>query len=345
VRSYEYGLISETFKINTANGLTITRDDSFLDGVNNEEQQKREFNRNVGFVSRSTTDTSGGGATSLLYWASGRTGAQSMSEETINVVEYQGFLDTYLTKPTIERPWNWCHLTGTSHSYFFGGESTSVPSISTANTDLTSHNLVTLSSTTAALTSDNYLNGAQELEYNPSLFDIYGNSIYGDFSVYRTAWKDNTGYIARNDAVGPFFRIKNFYRTVGIISDPVMYIERLTDIEGQTKTELSMTDLSAGIFIFNNSGSVISFSPTNQIWYKGGPGANSAAYRSFQDTSVNGFDELSNTLLVASDKDTRAYISFDYSRGAFVKFNGVTTTFSLPGTSRPEGDQFLMAIY
>ena len=71
---------------------------------------------------------------------------------------------------------------------------------------------------------------------------------------------------------------------------------------------------------------------------------NSVAYRSLQDTSIDGFDSAKNTLLLTSDGDRRAYISFDYSENAFLKFNQIDLTFSSLG-SRPQGEQFIMEIY
>ena len=57
-----------------------------------------------------------------------------------------------------------------------------------------------------------------------------------------------------------------------------------------------------------------------------------------------GFDDATNTLLAASDGDKRAYISFDYSPNAFLKFNEIDLTFVTLG-SRPAGNQFLMGVY
>jgi PKD repeat protein len=343
VRAYEYGLISETFKLTPANGLTVTRNDSFLDNVNNSSAQKQEFKRNVGFAPRASF--SGKGASALLYWSSGRNETDPVAAEHINVVEYQGFTDTYTTRSPVVRPWNWFHLPSPMYSYFFGGESTSTATGTSPVYDtLTQQNLTTLSCTDTVPAAENYLNGAQELKENAALYDLQGVSIYGDFSVYRTAWKDSTGYVVRNDAVGPFFRIKSFYMTTGSISNPVASFSKLADLEGSRKMEGGMTDMSQGIYFFDNSGSVSAFMTSSQTWKVGGPGAGSASYKALQDTNVNGYDSPSNTLLVASDKDKRAYISFDYSRGTFLKFTELATTFSALG-SRPSGEQWIMAIY
>ena len=202
----------------------------------------------------------------------------------------------------------------------------------------------TLSVTSEDLVADNYLNGANELTENPVLYEVDGSATHGHFSVYRTAWKDNSGYIARNDSAGTFFRIKSFYRTEGTIGNPFINIRKMQDIQGPTKLEGQITDLSTGIFFLNNSGSVSKFDPTTTVWSTGGPGVNSLLYRSLQDTDVSGFDDQANTLLVDSDGDKRAYLSFDYSANTFLKFSEIDLTFSSLG-SRPDGDQWIMGVY
>jgi hypothetical protein len=57
-----------------------------------------------------------------------------------------------------------------------------------------------------------------------------------------------------------------------------------------------------------------------------------------------GFDKQSHTLLAASDGDRTAYLSYDYSPNAFIKFNGQDITFTIV-TARPIGEQFVMGIY
>lgn len=344
VKAYEYGLLSETFKLTSTSTLTANRNESFLEDAPNEEQQQREFRKNASFAPRTLTQ-SGQRGTCMLYWASGRNASDSRATEQINVVEYEGFSDTYVSHTALSRPWNWFHWGSTSRSYFFGGSPTTepLPNTSPTNTTLLSQDHFDLTSTTDTFLESQYLNGAEELESNVALFSE-GDPIYGHFSVYRTAWKDSTGYLARNDAVGPFFRIASFYRTSGTTSEPVQYIEKMMDIQGQTKYEGELTDLSQGIYFFNNSGSVSVFDPSDAIWRTGGPGVNSVVYRTLQDTTVEGFDDQTNTLLVASDHDKRAYITFDYSNDTFLKFNELDTTFSTLG-SRPSGEQWMLGMY
>lgn len=344
VRSYEYGLISETFKLTPATSFTVARDDSFLDGVPEEETQKQEFRKNTGFAPRSNIG-SGQGGSAILYWASGRAAASPVTNEKINVVEYDGFSGTYITRTPITRQWNWAGLHSPQASYFVFGASPSCPP-NTSPTNITKQkfefNNLTVSS--SDLAADNYLNGASELQQNVSIYDSFGESVYGNFSVYRTSWKDNTGYILRNDGVGPFFRIKSFYRTEGTLGTPFVNIRKLQDIQGPTKLAGQLVTLSKGVYFLNNSGSVSEFNPEENIWRSGGPGVNSLLYRSLQDTNVIGFDDPANTLLAASDLDKRAYLSFDYSPNAFIKFSEIDLTFSTLG-SRPDGDQWIMGVY
>jgi hypothetical protein len=192
--------------------------------------------------------------------------------------------------------------------------------------------------------ADNFLNGANELTQNVSVYDDSGISIYGDFSVYRTAWKDNTGYLVRNDGVGPFFRLKSFYHTEGTLSSPFNNVRKLQDLQGTTKLEGQLVSLSKGVYFLNNSGSVSVFTPADSAWHTGGPGVNSLLYRNLQDTSVANFDSPANSLLAASDNDKRAYLSFDYSSKAFLRFSEIDLTFSSL-SHRPEGEQWVMAVY
>lgn len=345
VRSYEFGLISETFKTTPTNTLAIGRNSSFLNSVPNSDQQIQEFKNNVGFAKRSNLNSGAGGG-AILYWASGRNVNDPVSSEEINVTEYSGFDGTYITRNPITRQWNWANLNSESgSSYFiFGDIATRNPNVSLTNTNKQSLSLSDFTTSSVALTDANYLNGAIELEQNPAVFDNEGDSIYGHFSVYKTAWKDQTGYLCRNDGIGPFFRIKSFYRTEGSIGNLFNNIRKLQDIQGPTKVEGEITNLSSGIFFLNNSGSVSKFEDIKETWSTGGPGANSLLYRSLQDTTITGFDDQTNSLKLASDGDKRAYLSFDYSPNAFMKFNEIDLTFKSI-VARPEGEQFLMGIY
>ena len=357
VRHYEYGLLSETFKTTSAASLTVIRDDSFLDSVPASEADddptirlrlKREFKKNVGFSKRGTV-SSGKQGNSLLYWASGRSETDLATEETIEVREFNGFEGTYITRSSIDRPWNWIDFSSSSKSYFAFGGTTEDPLPNASPTNLYSHtlNLTNLSvsiPSSPSFDSTNLLGGATELMENVSVYDDDGVTKYGHMSVYRSAVKDNTGYMTRNDGVGTFFRIKSFYRLEGTVGTPFQSFRKMQDIQGPTKAECEITNLITGIYLLNNSGSISNWNDSSEVWATGGPGVNSVAYRSLQDTSIDGFDSAKNTLLLTSDGDRRAYISFDYSENAFLKFNQIDLTFSSLG-SRPQGEQFIMEIY
>jgi hypothetical protein len=187
-------------------------------------------------------------------------------------------------------------------------------------------------------TVSNYQNNASELMTN------VGSGTGGDFSVYRGTWKDSSGYILRNDGTGPFFRIKSFYRTEGTISLPLQLIRKLTDMPGSTKFEGQMVNLSQGIYFFNNTGEVVVYNPSTNTWGVGGPGVNSPDFTKLQDTDVTDYDSAYNTLIAVSDESTNAYLFFDYSPRAQIKFNETDLTFTtLP--VRPSGEQFMAGLY
>lgn len=336
--SHELGLISETFKSNT-NVLTVTRDDTFLDGEPGEEQGKREFNRNVSFAPRGTTN-SGDRGTALIYWASG---GASLSSHEVNVSEYEGFSDSYISQSSVTgRPWNWTVLNSPSKSYFlFGQESTTTAFTNPSFMSRTDLDLVTLTSTTSSIDAVNLKNGAVELQQHVSNFDSSGVPEDGYFAVYRSSWKESTGYILRNNGVGAFFRIKSFYRTQGTLSDPFLDITKLNDMTGPAKVEGELVTLSNGVFFFNNTGTISAFNTESGTWEQGGT---SVAFSSVQDTTVSGHNDPSNTLVAMSDEDRIVYLSYDYSPNAFIKFNGADTTFTNVG-ARPAGDQFMAGVY
>lgn len=341
--AWEYGLISETFKLAPSSPYTVFRRNySFLEGRNNAEQQIKEFKRNTGFASLATR--SGSGGTCMLYWASGRNASDPPGLEEIKVAEFSGFTGLYVTRPSIGRQWNWANLNSSSMSYFvFGDMPSRSPNLSYTNLNKQSYDLQTRAVIGTTMTSMNFLNGAQELDQNEAAYQE-GTSAYGDFSIYRTTWKDNTGYIVRNAGVGQFMRLKSFYQTEGTLGTPFTNIRKMQDLQGPTKLEGGLVSMNDGIFFLNNSGSVSKFTPTESLWRTGGPGANSLSYRGLQDTTVQGYDASTNTVLLASDSDHRAYMSFDYSTNAFIKFNDIDLTFSSLG-SRPSGEQFAMGVY
>lgn len=345
VNSYEFGLTSETFKAKAETALTVGYNDEFLDGEDNESQQKIEFSRNNGFAQRGTTG-SGNGGSGLLFWASGRGEGDPTTDETIQMSEFNGFSDTYISRSSISRPWNWVSLSSPSKLYFLFGGITSTPGAneSPTNQTKTTVTLSDLSIATTTLANTNYKNGANELKENEVSFDDAGNPEQGHMSVYRACWRNDTGYILRNEGVGTFFRLKSFYKTSGNTSDQFIDLRKLPDMTGPAKTEGQLVALRDGVFFFNNSGAVSAYNSTSGVWESGGPGINSAAFRLLQDNTASSFDDTSNTLLAASDGDQLAYLSYDYSVSAFTKFNLTDMTFSKLG-SRPAGNQWQMMVF
>jgi PKD repeat protein len=357
-KTYEFNILGEVFKANNRNASpNITRDYGFLSGVPQENQQKKEFLRNAGFSAKNTTD-SGDRGTAYMYWASGSSAA--WAGQTVNIMEYEGFSDCYAgssncnatATSSFSRAWNWVSLNTPQIVYFLLGNTDATPDVnSSTNQDNTQMSLTDLSTTTTVFTSSNYTNGAVELMNNVD------NGANGNFSVYRSAWFNSTGFIARNDANGTFFRIKSFYQTQGVLSDLVQGIQKINDMPGSTKLEGQLVPLISGVYFFNNTGEVLAYSPTSSTWSVGGPGIGSLAWSALYDSSVVSyadptlpgisgisFDDPSQKLIAASDSNTLAYLSFDYSVNTFIKFNETSKTFSsLP--ARPSGEQWLLGVY
>jgi PKD repeat protein len=337
---FEFGLISEVYKLKTFNNLLVTRNPEFLNDLPNEDQQVREFMRNNGLARRSLID-SGDNGTAMIYWATGSPDLHG--KQHIQFSEFNGFFDSFVT-PNIEghtggrlhRDWNWTALNGNGNIYFLFG--TTGPKDAKTDSTKTTLNLNNLSLSDVDLTANDFENGADELLHQ------VGNGTNGEFSVYRSCWRDSTGFIARNDGTGTYFRIKSFYKTEGILSDQVQTIRKLADVPGPSKLEGELVPLTNGIYFFDNSGEVSVYNPITHVWAIGGPGLNSPAFSTLQDYTVSDFDSLSNTLIAAGDGDRTAYLSFDYSDNAFMKFNEVDATFSLL-PPRPAGEQFGMIIY
>lgn len=350
VTPYEYGLLSETFKVGE-NTLAIDRDESFLTGLNGAAKQKQEFRRNVGFAQIGTT-FSGNQGTAVLYHATGRNSVQSPAIERIDFANYNGFGKSFSSEiDSINRPWNWAEFHSPTNLYFLLGNKTTPndPFTSPTNSVLTDFNLTSLTSSNTTWDASYYQNGSDDLMTNAGYisltnYDNDGKAKYGDFSTYRTTWKDSTGYMLRNSAVGDFFRIRSFYSTEGTIGSPVNNMTRLTDIDGPIRVEGQLLTMNNGLYFFDNSGSISVYKTSTFTWQSGGAGSGSPAFRELQDQTVSGYDSLENRLMAASDGDKRAYLSYDYSETAFIKFNSTDTTFSSLN-SRPVGTQWNIGVY
>jgi PKD repeat protein len=345
--AHEFGLLSEAFKTSKVS-VTVGRNTGYLSTQPNSEQQIREFKRNTFFAPRSTINSGGGGA-SLLYWATGRASSAPVTAEGINVRQFNGFDDTYITpgtNPVLDRPWNWVPFNVAGSSQFLLGNVTSTiaPNTSPTNQEKLDHNLTTLATSTTTLANSNYKSGASELQQNVATYDDSGDPNFGHFSVYRSTTKDGTtGYFARNSGVGNFFRIKSFYRTEGVLSEPLQDIRKMPDILGTTKLEGELVSLTSGVFFFNNSPNISAFDDVTSTWTTTGTNSGTT-FSQLQDNTVPGFGSTAQPLLASSDNDRQVYLSYDYSPNAFMKFNETDLTFSSLG-SRPEGEQWMMGVY
>jgi PKD repeat protein len=354
VTTYEFGLLSETFKTGT-NNLNVVRSETFLDGQNNEHQAKTEFRRNVGFTPRSTT-TSGSFGSGMIYYASQGCPlpppGSFPADHEVKITEFNGFDDTYTTETPICQPWNWINLNSNTKSYFVLGVEYNAGGTPFHNYSLqrkVTYDLLTLTPTYDILDFTSYTNGAQDLREFVSTYDPGGVPTNGYFAVYRSAWKDSAGYFLRNDGVGSYFRLKSFYKTEGTIANEFQTITKLTDITGSVKEDGQLVALSDGLFFFDNSGNISAYNTTSNVWETGGAVSTSSSFRSLQDTSVVGFESTSNTLLATTDGDRAAYLSYDYSSYAFIKFSSLELTFSnigpRPGWNNSNKTQFLMGMY
>jgi hypothetical protein len=182
------------------------------------------------------------------------------------------------------------------------------------------------------------------LQSNPSTtFNNSGVSEYGYFSINRTAQRESTGYILRNDTNGSNYRIFNFYSTT---TDGLSLtgFQKKPDILGTAKKEGQLVNLNTGLYFFDNSGAISEYDTNLEAWRTGGPGLNSAAFSALQDQTVFGYDNLDNSLLATSDGSNNAYISFDYSPNSYIKFNDLDYTFTRLN-SRPYGNQWMIGNY
>lgn len=340
----EFGMSNETFK-SALSSYAVIRYPDFLDSYPNSEQAKQEFRRNTAFGPRSTL-ASGEKGTAMLFWAMGRQESQPDSEQGLATVDFEGFTDVYVEYEANHRPWNWAGLVSPTTAYFVLGcpEDTPVPNTNPTNQEVLAYDLATLSPSRRTLVASDYKNGADELVQNITSKYKDGIPKNGYFSVYRTCWRDGVGYILRNNNVGQYFEIRDFYRTEGILDEDFQYLTKLPSLMGPDKQEGQLVPMTDGVFFFNNSSNVSAYNPNTNTWETGGPSSASADFGAFQDVSAKGHASLSATLLATSDGDNVAYLSYDYSPKVFLRFDVLTLTFnSLP--RRPGGEQFIMGAY
>ena len=347
IQSSEMGFTTEFFKTKQNSFCSINVNPLFLEGQYlNTTQLVKEFKRNT-FTKPIGNVVSGLSGSCLLYYATGRNATQPISIEEIISVEYNGYLETYNSFKTFTRPWNWVAFEFGDLSYFMLGNLTTnqSPGLSLTNWEsIQIHNTITNTILFASFTSDDFLGQATELQENAAQFNSSGESEYGYFSTYRTANRDQTAYILKNDFVGENFRIVLFYESFQSEGNDIGGFKKLGDMLGSVKLEGQLVNLTSGLFFFNNSGSVSQYDTNLDVWRTGGPGINSVQFKQMQDTTVVDYDDETNTLLASTDGDRNAYLSFDYSSNAYTKFNELDLTFTKLN-SRPDGNQWIMTTY
>lgn len=325
IQAQEFGLVSEVLK--TATGTYVAgSNDSFLES----DRAKFEFSRNNG-AARADKTKSGDGGAAILYWATGRNISDNIASENIGMAEYNGFADTYTTKSSIQRPWNWAALNAPGEIHFILGSSNWQPSptISLTNQTKLSYSIADDFLNSHTLEYKDYKNGAHELTQNPGVFDHNFTAAYGHFTAYRTVWKDNTGYLLRNSSLGEHFCFQDFYRTDGTIGSPFQGLVKLPSLPGNGHVEGSLVALNGGVYFFNNYGQTYCYNDQGGVWETVNP-HNRVAKRDL------------DKLLAASDESSKAYINIEGV--SFFKFNELDMTYTSLHQS-PAKNNWLMMVY
>jgi len=329
VRCHEFGFISETFKSTLNNTHRIDIDDSFIENKPEYQRLRKEFLRNNNACRRGEVP-SGMNGTCLLFWSSGRSESSTIFEEKINFLEYSGFTDTYKTPcEPIERPWNWTSLASNTSVYFLLGNDIQTPpsSMSPTNQRKIRFDLAGLVPITSELGNINYTNGAHDLIYNKLNFDDNGNPTFGHFSIYRSAWEGQAGYILRGININDNFSLVNFYKTEGTVIDPFINITKLPDVPSLTIRDGQMVALNGAIYLFGSDGEMFVYTREENVW----------------KTQTSNLP-LGNTepLLATSDRESSVYLSFD--NGSFFKYDELNLTFKTL-VRRPSGNQWLLTAF
>jgi PKD repeat protein len=326
IRSYEFGLVSETIKT-SSNTYALRATDKF---IADSERQKFEFWRNNGFA-RKNSLKSGEGGEGLLFWASGRGSEDSTSAEQIHFASYNAFSDYYKVENSIARPWNWAALSAEKDVYFIYGTTPEepLPTISLTNKSKITYNIITGGTISDTLEHSNYKNGAHDLTVNNGVFTSSYETLHGHYSAYRTTWRNNIGYLLKNSSLGEYFAFRNFYKTEGTIGSPFNNIVKLPNMPGDGNKEGSLVGLSNGIYFFNNHGNTYCFNTTSGTW-----------------ESVNSHNKISrnelNSLLAASDSESTAYVNIEET--SFFKFNEIDMSY-VTFNHGPINKQWLMSIF
>lgn len=344
VEAVEFGIISETFKTVQSSSFKLNTNDTFLENDANSKRQKFEFSRNIGFCPENL-DSSGSGGNAFIFWASGRKSTDQSTVEEVYVKTFNGFEETYKNENSFQRPYNWLFLNTQSNAYFMLGRANTGygPYVSPTKTKLQTYNLATKTVSVHNFTDNSFQANAIELKQNESVYNNSGQNVTGNFSLYRSTWKNTTGYFLKNTLVGNQILISNLYSTVGNMNDPFVAIKKLQDLPNSNYTEGQFLTMSNGLFLFNNSSNISIYEDSSNTWYVAGNNS-SLTFKNLQDKTVSGFDKESNTLLATSNNDHLAYLSYDYSKDSMIKFNNLELTFSkLP--ARPRLNQWFIGNY
>jgi PKD repeat protein len=344
VQASEFSLISEVYKTPQMPSLQLNTNNNFLNNDSNSSRQKFEFSRNIGFCQSSLTN-SGNSGDSFLFWASGRNISDSPTLEQVYVKTFNGFDKSYKSKNSFQRAYNWMFLNTQTNAYFLLGRPNKGfgEFTSPVSTKIETYNLMTNTLSSHKFQDDAFQANAIELKQNESVYGENGNNDTGNFSIYRSTWKGNTGYFLRSSLVGTQILISNLYSTIGGVNDPFIALKKLQDIPNSNYKEGQLLSMSNGLFFFNNSSNISIYEDSSNTWYVAGNNSG-LSFRSLQDKTAHGFEKESNTLLGTSNGDHIAYLSFDYSENSIVKFNNLDLTFSKL-SPRPRLEQWFMEIY
>lgn len=346
----EFGFLNETFKTLQNSFTTYSTNASFLSDQPYLDQTRLllEFAQNTNLNALSTT-ASGFSGYCIISYASGRSSSDSSTTETINMIEYNGYQESYKTPAygaAVYRPWNWIAFNNTGVVYYlFGNAVDQPPFTSPTNLELQETTLSTGTTIVQKTFSTNaFVGQANYLLYNQAAYDDYGTNTYGNYSAYRYAWRGRAGYILKNMTVGKDFRINSFYKSQENGSDLFSQFIKLPNMSGPVKTQGALVNLTTALFFINNSGNVMAFDTSTSVWKTGGPGLNSVAFSNLQDKTKSNYDNESNALLATTDFGDNAFISFNYSDNSVIKYNDVDLSFTKL-SSRPSGDQWVFGSY
>ena len=308
VRSYELGLISLTYKVGGRQTFDLQLDTAHLySPIENHLMSK-------GFVHLNNFEHA-------VVW--------TPAGAIISVAKLNTLLDSWSSEVTWQHPklWNWTVLDFYGRVYVLQGTTDEVAWLTTDN-ELAIFDAEINTWTSINLPDSAYLD-AWELKNYPDTCP----------TGYRACTKEGLGYIIRTR--GP---LTDREFTPLYVFDPTsnVWVEKANIPSGLGLSEGQITPLVDGIYMFWNSAHILRYDTLANVWVIANQEGDDQ-WHSLQDTEVPGYDSPSASLLVASDNNTKAFLSFDYSASAFIYFNQVSSTFQ-KYTGRPVGDQWQMLI-